>query len=87
MLLLRFSLKILSLFLLSFHEFPIYFPTTDWLHLTGLIHDAGKVMALWGEPQWAVVGDTFPVGCRFQEECVFHRFFEMNPDYNNSNYK
>ncbi|XP_066922206.1 inositol oxygenase-like [Clytia hemisphaerica] len=62
------------------------YPDDDWLHLTGLIHDAGKVMALWGEPQWAVVGDTFPIGCRFQEECVFHRFFEMNPDYNNSNY-
>ena len=31
--------------------------------LTGLIHDIGKIMHLWGEPQWATVGDTFVVGC------------------------
>ena len=23
----------------------------DWFHLTGLIHDCGKVLALWDEPQ------------------------------------
>ena len=34
-----------------------------WFILTGLIHDLGKVLCLFGEPQWAVVGDTFPVGC------------------------
>src|SRR5262249_53377529 len=34
-----------------------------WFILTGLIHDLGKVLCLYGEPQWAVVGDTFPVGC------------------------
>ena len=27
-------------------------PDKDWFHLTGLIHDLGKVLALWGEPQW-----------------------------------
>src|SRR5688500_13852080 len=27
-----------------------------WLVLTGLIHDLGKVLCLYGEPQWAVVG-------------------------------
>ena len=26
-------------------------PDLDWLHLVALIHDIGKVMALWGEPQ------------------------------------
>src|SRR5205085_3104092 len=35
----------------------------DWFILTGLIHDLGKILCLFGEPQWAVVGDTFPVGC------------------------
>ncbi|MGH2566163.1 MAG: inositol oxygenase family protein, partial [Ginsengibacter sp.] len=35
----------------------------DWMILTGLMHDMGKVLCLFGEPQWAVVGDTFPVGC------------------------
>ena len=38
----------------------------DWFVLTGLIHDLGKVLCLFGEPQWAVVGDTFPVGCALQ---------------------
>src|SRR6266581_4485764 len=27
-----------------------------WFVLTGLIHDLGKVLCLFGEPQWAVVG-------------------------------
>lgn len=26
-------------------------PDLDWFHLTGLIHDAGKLMAIHGEPQ------------------------------------
>ena len=51
-----------------------------WFILTGLIHDLGKILCLWGEPQWAVVGDTFPVGCRFSESIVFHEFFAANPD-------
>jgi inositol oxygenase len=51
-----------------------------WFILTGLIHDLGKILCLFGEPQWAVVGDTFPVGCRFSEAIVFHEFFAGNPD-------
>ena len=51
-----------------------------WFILTGLIHDLGKILCLWDEPQWAVVGDTFPVGCRFSEKIVFPEFFEDNPD-------
>jgi inositol oxygenase len=51
-----------------------------WFILTGLIHDLGKVLCLFGEPQWAVVGDTFPVGCRFSEKIVFAEFFAENPD-------
>ncbi len=51
-----------------------------WMILAGLIHDLGKVLCLWGEPQWAVVGDTFPVGCRFSEKIVYPEFFADNPD-------
>jgi inositol oxygenase len=51
-----------------------------WFILTGLVHDLGKVLCLFGEPQWAVVGDTFPVGCAFSEKIVFHEFFADNPD-------
>jgi inositol oxygenase len=38
------------------------------------------VLWLWKEPQWAVVGDTFPLGCAFSEKIVFHEFFADNPD-------
>jgi inositol oxygenase len=51
-----------------------------WFVLTGLIHDLGKVLCLFGEPQWAVVGDTFPVGCGFSDRVVFSEFFADNPD-------
>jgi inositol oxygenase len=53
-----------------------------WFILTGLIHDLGKILCLWGEPQWAVVGDTFPVGCAYSEKIVFPEFFAFNPDFN-----
>ncbi len=58
-----------------------------WFILTGLIHDLGKILCLFGEPQWAVVGDTFPVGCRFSERIVFHEFFQHNPDWNVAGYQ
>ena len=48
--------------------------------LSGLIHDLGKVLCLYGEPQWAVVGDTFPVGCAWSDKIVFPEFFDDNPD-------
>lgn len=57
-----------------------------WLILAGLIHDLGKVLCLFGEPQWAVVGDTFPVGCRFSDSIVFPEFFAENPDSSDPRY-
>ncbi len=51
-----------------------------WFVLAALIHDLGKVLCLWGEPQWAVVGDTFPVGCAWSDKIVFHEFFAANAD-------
>jgi inositol oxygenase len=51
-----------------------------WFQLVGLIHDLGKVLCLYGEPQWAVVGDTFPVGCAWSDKIVYHEFFRENPD-------
>ncbi|XP_062316655.1 inositol oxygenase-like [Osmerus eperlanus] len=77
----------------SFHAFQTAegirkeHPDKDWFQLVGLIHDIGKIMALWGEPQWAVVGDTFPVGCRFQNGIVFRdKTFLDNPDEENHAY-
>ena len=52
----------------------------DWFQLTGLLHDLGKVLCLYGEPQWAVVGDTFPTGCAYSSKIVFADFFAANPD-------
>lgn len=57
-----------------------------WFILTGLIHDLGKVLCLYGEPQWAVVGDTFPVGCAFSDKIVYPEFFAENPDASSEAY-
>lgn len=51
-----------------------------WLILTGFIHDLGKILNLFGEPQWAIVGDTFPVGCGYSDKIVFPQYFADNPD-------
>ncbi len=51
-----------------------------WFVLTGFIHDLGKVLCLYGDPQWAVVGDTFPVGCAYSSEIVYPEYFAANPD-------
>lgn len=68
----------------------------DWLQVTGLIHDVGKIMFLWGTaedgqcgtaegPQWALGGDTFVVGCALPDGdarpgVVFPEFSLLNPD-------
>lgn len=51
-----------------------------WFILAGFIHDLGKVLCLYGEPQWAVVGDTFPVGCAYSDQIIFPQYFAQNPD-------
>ncbi|KGN60583.2 inositol oxygenase 2 [Cucumis sativus] len=65
------------------------YPDEDWLHLTALIHDLGKVLllpAFGGLPQWAVVGDTYPLGCAFDKSIVHHKYFKDNIDNNNPAY-
>src|SRR3989440_5981120 len=58
-----------------------------WFILAGLIHDLGKILCLYGEPQWAVVGDTFPVGCAWSDKIVFHQFFSDNADSREPRYQ
>lgn len=58
----------------------------DWMVLTGLFHDMGKVLCLFGEPQWAVVGDSYPVGCAYSDKIVFPEFFAGNADSTNPLY-
>ncbi|KAK6135980.1 hypothetical protein DH2020_030252 [Rehmannia glutinosa] len=53
------------------------YPNEDWLHLTALIHDLGKVLLLpsfGGLPQWAVVA------LKIMQQ------FKDSPDYNNPAY-
>jgi inositol oxygenase len=58
-----------------------------WFIMAGMLHDLGKILCLWGEPQWAVVGDTFPTGCAYSERCVYPEFFALNPDSNVPEYQ
>jgi len=58
----------------------------DWFVLTGFLHDLGKVLCLFGEPQWAVVGDTYPVGCKYSDKIVYSEFFQNNPDFTNNRF-
>jgi len=60
----------------------------DWFHLTGFIHDLGKILChpSYGEPQWASVGDKNPVGCSFSDFIVYPEFFSANPDSKDSRY-
>jgi len=58
-----------------------------WFILTGFVHDLGKILCLFGEPQWAVVGDTFPVGCAYANSIVFKDFFADNPDSQTRKYR
>ena len=47
-------------------------PDKEWLQLVGLIHDLGKVMAFYGEPQWCVVGNTT------SETCFISRYLHIS---------
>lgn len=71
----------------------------DWLQLTGLLHDMGKIMFLWGigddgqdgyspsGKQWALGGDTFVVGCKIPDDAVvFPEFNTLNPDMKHPQY-
>lgn len=54
-----------------------------WMQLTGLIHDLGKLLFFFdAQGQWDVVGDTFPVGCGFDERIIYGReSFKENEDF------
>lgn len=53
----------------------------DWMQVTGLIHDLGKLWCMFGSNgQWDVVGDTFVVGCKFSDKNIYPETFAANPD-------
>ncbi|KAL1514982.1 hypothetical protein AB1Y20_004057 [Prymnesium parvum] len=63
----------------------------DWMQLTGLLHDMGKVIYKRGcdedgtssAKQYSVVGDTFIVGCALPDACIFPEFNSENLDASN----
>eukprot|EP00320_Phaeocystis_rex_P006331 CAMPEP_0119056818 /NCGR_PEP_ID=MMETSP1178-20130426/1384_1 /TAXON_ID=33656 /ORGANISM="unid sp, Strain CCMP2000" /LENGTH=830 /DNA_ID=CAMNT_0007037587 /DNA_START=62 /DNA_END=2554 /DNA_ORIENTATION=- len=60
----------------------------DWLQLTGLIHDMGKMVYLRGcdedgtsmKEQWSIVGDTWIVGCQMPPDMIYPELNASNPD-------
>ncbi|KIJ11694.1 inositol oxygenase [Paxillus involutus ATCC 200175] len=59
----------------------------EWMQVTGLIHDLGKLLLFFGsEGQWDVVGDTFVVGCAFSDKNIYPETFEGNPDFDDAVY-
>ncbi|GFZ47666.1 hypothetical protein JCM24511_05412 [Saitozyma sp. JCM 24511] len=54
----------------------------EWMQVTGLIHDLGKLLYFFGsDGQWDVVGDTFVVGAQIPtDKIVYSDTFTENPD-------
>eukprot|EP00121_Abeoforma_whisleri_P016243 Awhi_evm1s14910 len=64
------------------------YPDNDWMHLLGLIHDCGKLLAFYDQPQWSTVGDTFPIGCAISEKHMYSQlWWEHNVDAKNPLYQ
>ena len=71
----------------------LYSHITDWswFPLIGLIHDLGKILLLkeFGNlKQHHVVGDIYPIGCKFDETNIFYNegYYKNNIDNKNSKY-
>lgn len=65
----------------------------DWMHVCAFIHDFGKILLvddddlnLSPDPQWAVVGDNYPVGCAYSDKIVYPDTFTKCPDLNDERY-
>lgn len=58
------------------------YPTNKELQVLGLIHDLGKIMFTFGEPNWSIVGDTYVLGCKFPESIVYYDSLKENPEFN-----
>ena len=60
------------------------YPEDKEYQIIGLIHDIGKVLFTFGEPEWSITGDTFVVGCKLPESMVYYNETKNHPDRNNT---
>ena len=60
------------------------YPDDKEYQIIGLIHDLGKVLFTFKEPEWSVTGDTFVVGCKLPSSLVYYNHTENHPDRNNT---
>ena len=60
------------------------YPDDKEYQIIGLIHDLGKVLFTFNEPDYAVVGDTFVVGCRIPGTVVYYEETKNHPDFNSN---
>ena len=60
------------------------FPNDKEMQIVGLIHDLGKVLFSFGEPSWAVVGDTFVVGASLPSNLVLRELANDHEDCSRS---
>lgn len=66
----------------------------EWMQLVGLIHDVGKILFLKGcdedgtsvDEQWAIVGDTFVVGCALPDTLLYPEWNNRHPDFHHPVY-
>lgn len=58
----------------------------EWMQVTGLIHDLGKLLYFYGAQQWSCVGDTFIVGAAFSDKNIYPETceYDLNLDSNPS---
>lgn len=61
------------------------FPNNKEFQIIGLIHDVGKVLFSFGEPSWAVVGDTYVLGCEFPKSIVYYDTLKGSQEYGKYN--
>ena len=57
------------------------YPENKELQIIGLIHDLGKILFEFNEPNWAIVGDTYVVGCKFPKSIVYYDTLKKNSNF------
>ena len=59
-----------------------FYPNDKEFQIIGLIHDLGKVLFSFGEPNWCVVGDTYVVGCEHPKSIIYYDTLRENSEFN-----